>query len=58
MKNELLAITLAKMMALNQNLAHIKNSSSFLKSKHCVNTSRDMSRVHFAKNRKSVLTNW
>ena len=46
------------MMALNQNLAHIKNSSSFLKSKHCVNKSRDMSLVHFAKNRKSVLTNW
>ena len=28
MENELLAITLSQMMALNQNLAHIKNSSS------------------------------
>ena len=28
MKNDLLAITSAKMMALNQSLAHIKNSSS------------------------------
>ena len=36
-----------------QNLVHIKNSSY----KHCVNKSRDMSRDHFAKNRK-LLTNW
>ena len=27
-ENELLAITLAQMMALSQNLAHVKNSSS------------------------------
>ena len=27
MENDLLTITLAKMMALNQNLAHVKNSS-------------------------------
>ena len=46
------------MMALNQNLAHIKNSSSFmLKYKHCVNKSRDISRDHFARNRE-LLTNW
>ena len=42
------------MMALNQNLAHIKKSSSLT---DCVNKSRDMSHDHFAKNRK-LLTNW
>ena len=45
----------------NSDLAHIKNSLSltlvFLKYKLCVNKSRDMSRDHFAKNRK-LLTNW
>ena len=30
---------------------------NILKYKHCVNKSRDMSRDHFAKNRK-LLTNW
>ena len=51
------------MMAQIQNLAHIKNSYkelivlNILKYKHCVNKSRDMSRDHFAKNRK-LLTNW
>ena len=51
------------MMAQIQNLAHIKNSYkelivlTILKYKHCVNKSRDMSRDHFAKNRK-LLTNW
>ena len=50
-------------MAQIQNLAHIKNSYkelivlNILKYKHCVNKSRDMSRDHFAKNRK-LLTNW
>ena len=28
MENDLLAITLTKMMALNENLAHVKNSPS------------------------------
>ena len=45
MENELLAITLAKMMALNQ------------KYKHCVSKSLSMSRNHFAKNRR-LLVNW
>ena len=41
------------MMVLNQNLAHIENSSSLTDS---VDKSRDMSRGHFATNRK-LLTN-
>ena len=42
------------MMALDPNLAHITNPSSltFLKYKHSVSKSRDMSRGHFAKNGK------
>ena len=46
-------------MVLNQNLAHIKNSPflTFLSVTDCVDNSRDMSRDHFAKNRK-LLTIW
>ena len=54
LENDLLAITLAKIMEVNKNFPHIKNSSSltFLKYKYCVNKSRDKSRGHFAKNLK------
>ena len=56
--DDLLAISLAQVMALNQNLAQrdliVLNIS---KQKYCFNKSRDMSRDHFAKNRK-LLTNW
>ena len=47
------------MMAQIQNLAHINELMvlNILKYKHCVNKSRDMSRDHFAKNRK-LLTSW
>ena len=50
MENELLALTSAYMMALKQNLAHLKKSSSltFLS----INESHDVSRDHLAKNRK------
>ena len=51
LENDLLAITSAQIMELNQNLAHIKNLSS-LNNKCCVNESRDMSRENFSKNRK------
>ena len=44
-------------MALNQNLALIVIVLNILKNKYCVNKSGDMSRDHFAKNRK-LLTNW
>ena len=55
-ENEILAITLAQMMALKRNLAQVKNSSSltFLSIFFFVNT---MSRDQFPKNRK-LLTNW
>ena len=54
LENDLLAITSAKIMEVNNNFPHIKNSSSltFLKYKYCVNKSRDKSRGHFAKNLK------
>ena len=47
------------MMVLNQNSAHLKNSSSLtFSSINIVLISQgDMSRDHFAKNRK-LLTNW
>ena len=51
------AITSVKMMALNQNLELIVIVLNILKYKYCVNKSGDMSRDHFAKNRK-LLTNW
>ena len=51
------AITSVKMMALNQNLELIVIVLNILKNKYCVNKSGDMSRDHFAKNRK-LLTNW
>ena len=56
MENELLAITLAKMMVLNPSkLAHIVRN--IFKYKHCVSKSLAMSRDHFAKNRR-LLVNW
>ena len=47
------------MMALNQNLAHMKELIvlNILKYKYRVNRSRDIPRDHFAKNR-TLLTNW
>ena len=47
------------MIALNQNLAHMKisSSSTFVKYKCCVSNSSDLSRDHFAKICK-LLTNW
>ena len=54
LKNDLLAITSAKIMEVNNNFPHINKSSSltFLKYKYCVNKSRDKSRGHFAKHLK------
>ena len=59
MENELLAITLAKMMVLNPSkLAHLKLIVlNILKYKHCVSKSLAMSRDHFANNRR-LLVNW
>ena len=49
------------MLALNQNLANIKNSSPLtfyiVKYKYSVNQLRDISRVHFTKNRR-LFTSW
>ena len=58
-ENDLLAITSAWMMALNQNFGTHKELivRNILKYKYRVNESRDMAREHFAKNLK-LLTNW